>query len=320
MAAALYMRKSEMKGLELSRKYYEECFKELLFSEFAGISEKVAVGLCGSGSECYGFDDEISTDHDFEPGFIIFIPSEDVIDRRTAFLLQRSYDKLPKEFNGYKRSLVSPVGGSRHGVIRIADFVYDKLGSFPFSTEQWLSLPLNNLSETVNGEIWYDGYGHMNAIRKYVSEMPEEIRLKRMAGQLIVMAQSGQYNVERCINHGEIAASQLAINEFVNATLTVIFLLNQKYMPYYKWSFKAMRSLPILSDLYQGLESLLLLGSDNKNSKLFTIGEICHAVQDELRKQGVSAMECDDMEKHAYSVNDHIKDANIRSMNIFCTV
>ena len=68
-----------MKGLELSRKYYEECFKELLFTEFADLSKKVAVGLCGSGSECYGFDDEISTDHDFEPGFIIFVPSEDVI-------------------------------------------------------------------------------------------------------------------------------------------------------------------------------------------------------------------------------------------------
>jgi hypothetical protein len=91
-------------------------------------------------------------------------------------------------------------------------------------------------------------------------------------------------------------------------------------MPYYKWSFKAMKSLPVLSDLYQGLESLLLQGGYDKNLKLYTIGEICHAVQDELRKQNVSAMECDDMEKHAYSVNDHIKDANIRSMNIFCTV
>ena len=42
--------------------------------------------------------------------------------------------------------------------------------------------------------------------------------------------------------------------------------------------------------------------------------------KEELRRQGSSSMECDDMEKHAYNVNDHIKDSNIRSLNIFCTV
>ena len=309
-----------MKGLELSKKYYEECFKDLLFSEFADISDKIAVGLCGSGSECYGFDDEISKDHDFEPGFCIFIPGEDVIDRRTAFLLQRTYDKLPKEFEGCKRNLVSPVGGSRHGVIRIGDFVHEKLGSFPLTTEQWLRLPSNSLSETINGEIWYDGYGHITAIRNYINDMPEDVRLKRLAGQLIVMAQSGQYNAQRCADHGELSASQLAVNEFVLASLEAVALLNHRYMPYYKWSFRTLRSMPMLSQLYEPLDFILLGDREDINGKLFTIGEICHSIQDELRKQGISSMECDDMEKHAYSVNDHIKDSNIRSMNIFCTI
>ena len=82
----------------------------------------LAAGLVGAGSECLGFDDEISTDHDFEPGFCLFLPGEDVVDRRTAFLLERAYAKLPKQFLGFERSLIAPVGGSRHGVIRTADF------------------------------------------------------------------------------------------------------------------------------------------------------------------------------------------------------
>ena len=309
-----------MKGLELSQRYYERCFKDILFNDFINISNNLAIGLCGSGSECFGFDDNISEDHDFEPGFCIFIPDEDVIDRRTAFLLQRAYDKLPKEFEGYKRSIISPVGGNRHGVIRINDFIIDKLGGFPLTNEQWLRLPSYSLAEFINGEIWYDGNGHFTAIRQYVKDMPEDVRLKRLAGQLIVMAQSGQYNVERCMNHGEIAASQLAVNEFVNSALEAIFLINHMYKPYYKWSFRALTNLPALSHLYYPLEFLLLGDKDDRNGKLFTIGEICHAIQDELRKQCISSMECDDMEKHAYSVNDHIKDNDIRSLNIFYTV
>ena len=62
------------------------------FSEGEG---RIAAGLTGSGSECYGYDDEVSADHDFEPGFCLFLPGEDVLDRRTAFLLERAYAKLP---------------------------------------------------------------------------------------------------------------------------------------------------------------------------------------------------------------------------------
>ena len=309
-----------MKGLEVAKKYYEECFRETLFSDLEDIKDKVAVGLCGSGSECFGFDDEVSKDHDFEPCFCIFIPGEDVVDRRTAFLLQRAYDKLPREFEGLSRSLVGPVGGRRRGVIRIEDFAAERLGGYPMTDGQWLSVPSYSLAEAVNGQIWYDGYGLMSEIRARVADMPEDVRLKRLAGHLLLMAQSGQYNAERCIAHGERAASQLAIGEFVNSSLESVFLLNRSYMPYYKWSFRALRNLPKLSELYEPLEYLLLGDGEDINGKLFTIGEVCHAVQEELRMQNITTMECDDMEKHAYSVNDHIKDSGIRSLGILFSV
>ena len=83
-----------MKGLELSRSYFEN-FGRTMLEEFPDILPKIAAGLCGSGSECFGFDDDISRDHDFEPGFCIFLPSEETVDRRSAFLLERAYSKLP---------------------------------------------------------------------------------------------------------------------------------------------------------------------------------------------------------------------------------
>ena len=58
-----------MNGLELSEKFYIEYGVPMLQNEFSHLESVVAVGLMGSGSECFGYDDEISRDHDFDPGF-----------------------------------------------------------------------------------------------------------------------------------------------------------------------------------------------------------------------------------------------------------
>ena len=121
----------------------------MLRERFPELCPFLATGLAGSGSECLGFDDEVSRDHDFEPGFCIFLPGEDVVDRKAAFALERAYAKLPGEFMGVRRAKVSPVGGARHGVMRTADFMMDKTGTpdGKLSALQWLSLPDFALAE-----------------------------------------------------------------------------------------------------------------------------------------------------------------------------
>ena len=313
-----------MKGLELSNKYYEEYGKPMLESDFACLLPHIAAGLCGSGSECFGYDDEISTDHDFEPGFCIFLPGEDVVDRKAAFQLERAYAKLPKEFMGYTRQAVSPVGGSRHDVIRINEFLKEKTGreDGKLDTDQWLMIPEYALAEAINGEIFYDGSGEITNIRKYLSDMPEDVRKKRLAGALIIMAQSGQYNYTRCIKHGETAAAQLAVFEFVKATLQAAFLLNKRYMPYYKRAFKALRELQLLSSLNDTLEFLLTTenNADLSETKYYIIEDIASSVISTLQEQNLTQAICGDLEKHAYSVNDGIKDQYVRNLSIFHTV
>ncbi len=65
-----------MKGLELSRAYYEEYGKPMIDTQLAQYKPYLAAGLVGEGSECLGFDDELSTDHDFGPAFCLWVPEE----------------------------------------------------------------------------------------------------------------------------------------------------------------------------------------------------------------------------------------------------
>ena len=313
-----------MKGLELSRAYFEAYGRPMLEAEFPALLPCLAVGLCGSGSECFGFDDEVSQDHDFEPGFIIFLPDEEKLSRRDAFLLERAYAKLPKEFEGFRRASISPVGGARHGVVRTSDFFRDKVGSADgvLTLSQWMTQPEELLSEAVNGEIFFDNLGEVSSIRSALSAYPRDIMLKKLAGRLLLAAQAGQYNYRRALSHGETAAAQLAAIRFSENAMAAIFLLNGRYMPYYKWSFRALRALTKLSLEAELFEYLITTGNggDAAEEKADVIESICADIIEELISQGLTKATCGDLEKHAYSVNDAITDPQIRNLHILAAV
>ncbi len=309
-----------MKGLEICESFYNEYGKKML-QDFASVLPFLAVGICGSGSECFGYDDEFSADHDYEAGFTVFLPDEETVDRKTAFELERAYAKLPKEFMGLRRSILAPVGGSRHGVKRISEFFTDKVyepnGDLPLKA--WLNIPENYLLEATNGKIFFDNYGLITKIREKLHYLPEDVRLKKLAGNLLLMAQAGQYNYARCLLHNETAASQLAVIEFVKSTVNVIFLLNKRYEPYYKWCFKALGELEKFSEYKDSLEYLLTSTNDEKTSliKSEIIEDISKNIIFELKNQNLTEESGSDLEKHAYSVNKKISDNGLRNARIF---
>ncbi len=312
-----------MNGIELSKAFFEEYGKPML-EEFPEVKPYLAAGLFGSGSECFGFDDGVSTDHDFEAGFCLFLPDEETVDRRTAFLLERAYAKLPKEFMGVKRSMLSPVGGARRGVLRTDEFFTEKIGSKDgtLTAKQWLTVPEPAPAEATNPVVFFDNYGEITKIRENLKFYPEDVRRKKLAGSLLLAAQSGQYNYKRCLDHGEEAAAQLAVGEFVNSAMAAIFLLNKVYKPYYKWSFRALRALPKLSLEAEIMEYLLTTPNDSETAeeKYFAIEGIAADIIDELAEQKLTNAICGDLEKHAYSVNDGIENAEIRNMHILAAI
>lgn len=312
-----------MRGLELSERFYKEYGEPMLRERFSHLLPLIAVGLVGAGSECLGYDDDISRDHDFEAGFCIFLPDETLVDRKAEFELERAYSYLPKEFMGYKRAGISPVGGNRHGVMRTAEFFAKKTGTPDgvLSLGDWFFLSEQSLAEATDGKIFYDGLGEVTAIRERLSYMPNDVRLKKLAGNLLVMGQAGQYNYQRCISRGDGAAAQLAVFEFVKAALNVAFLLNRRYAPYYKWTFRALAELTVLSELYGELEYLISSANGEAAGRKAEIIEgVCARVISELRVQELSGAACEEIEAHAYAVNDKISDGGVRNLHILYAV
>ncbi len=308
-----------MQGLEIAREFYLQYGKPMLEEQFADVIDRIAVGLVGEGSECFGFDDEISRDHDFEAGFCLWITEED--EKKFGFRLERAYAKLPKEFMGLKKSYVSPVGGNRHGVITVEDFYTRFLGSpdAPDTIERWLNTPASYLATASNGEVFADPSGKFSEVRnKLLMGYPEDIRKKKLAANLVFMAQSGQYNYSRCLSRGERGAAQLAIFEFVRHTISAIYLLNNRYEPYYKWAYRGMRDLPVLGSLGDSLQALTELDNSPENSRMKqdVIEDIAMLIIGELQRQNLTEAICGDLEKHAYSVLDDIKNNTLRNMHI----
>ena len=60
------------------------------------------------------------------------------------------------------------------------------------------------------------------------------------------MAQAGQYNLLRSLKRGETATAMLAAARFSEQAVSMTFLLNKRYMPFYKWAHRGVEQLPIL--------------------------------------------------------------------------
>ena len=83
----------------------------MIHEKFPQYENRIAVGMVGEGSDCYGFDDEISMDHDYQIGFCMWLTDEDY--ELFGEDLQKEYDHLIASENRLKY---------RRGVMRIQDF------------------------------------------------------------------------------------------------------------------------------------------------------------------------------------------------------
>lgn len=306
-----------MKGLEEARKFYEEAGAEMISRNFGDFENRIAVGLVGHGSECFGFDDQTSRDHDFETGFCIWLTKDD--EEKVGFRLMRAYDKLVKSVNGERADRV--VENGFKGVFVTGDFYrrYTGCDGAPKTWQDWLYTNSAYFAEATNGEVFRDDLGEFTKIRNEILHgMPEDVRAKKIGSCSLKAAQSGQYNYARCLAHGEEGAAMLALFEFVTNAIELAFLLNRKHCPYYKWALRSMDGLDKFAELKQPLEYLLTADNDKagQSVKKAIVEDISLALANEINAQFDLGVEGGFLEPYAYAIQKRIKNSDIRNLHI----
>lgn len=302
------------KGLDLSREYYEQVGKPMLLEKFPDYFSQMTIGLVGEGSDCFGFDDEISRDHDFGPGFCIWIT--DALYEEIGTKLQEAYEQLPPVYKGTIR-MTTAQGKGRVGVFQIGSFYRKLLGIpvIPDSLEEWAAVEEYGLAAATNGAVFKDSPNGFSIIReKLLSYYPKELWHSRLAREAVHISQSGQYNYGRMMLRGDVVTGEIAMGEFIKHVMSMVYLLNKSYAPYYKWMHRGIRELEWGSEIGKLLEELALLPTqeqawidiseempekvNKRDAKVVVVEKICGLLLKRMKEVGLAEGEDHYLEHH----------------------
>ncbi len=295
-----------MKGMDLSKKYYNEVLKPII--DKFGVP--VAVGLIGYGSECYGYDDNISRDHDFSAMPSIWLRHDDYLEHgeRLKVILKN----LPTEFEGCKVLDESVWGKNRRGILDIDEYIYSFLGSntAPSDDIEYRNIPQYLLSAFTNGEIFRDDFGIITSIREKVKFYPKDIKYNMMATRCMNM-NSSYINYERCIKRNEYVAANQALSLFITASIEMYFLINEKYCPYYKWQH---RMLGEIDENAYNLFNDLVKPETTYSKKINIMDEICSDIIDKLEDKDIVIRIADFIGYYGPVIQSRIKNEAIKEL------
>ena len=244
-------------NLERSREFYETVGRKMIQKQFPEYENRIAVGLVGEGSDCYGFDDEISMDHDYAVGFCMWLTQEDYTQIGDA--LQREYNNLVENKDRLKY---------RRGVYTINDFYNQLLGTSQ-NYEKKVKVDYRKIEEfqlaaVTNGMVFCDELGTFTKIREnLLAYYPERIWKRKLAQSLHEFSQYAQSNYARMMAREDFLTAQICIGKAIESAMDLMYLLNKTYAPYYKWKKKGLENFSLSKKILPLLEKIVELPSQS---------------------------------------------------------
>ena len=231
--------------IQKNRRFYDLYVADMIHSKFREYENRIAVGIAGEGSDCFGYDDEISRDHDFGTGVCLWLTDEDM--SLFGYSLSIAYNEL---VNSVERSYFTERLRERRGVMTVHDFFSNILSidcdtkNCSLSEEEWYRLDHSCLKTATNGEVFRDDPGEFSAFRKLLMcYYPDSVWKRLISEQLHAYASSLQVNYARCMTRGDTVAAELCRSGGLRSAMELFFLINREYPPYYKWTFRALSEL-----------------------------------------------------------------------------
>jgi len=304
-----------VKGLELARGYFSEAALPAFRDRAPQAVSRLAFGLAGPGSDCHGFDDEVSRDHDWGPRVCVWVPEE--LYREQGQALQGIYDDLPREFMGYGPASRLDTAERRDGVLSTPRFYRSYLGTErpPESLRDWLLLPEEGLATCTNGEVFLDPLGEFTLLRQaLLSYFPRDLWLKKIASRCRGMATHGQYNLWRALRRGDRLAAQHHQAGFAREAAALVFLLRRTYRPFGKWLFHGLGALRVLAGLGPAVRENLLtvIGAESEQGMRAAVERCALLLVDELVAQGLAQRRGAFLRDYALQIEGSIGEASLR--------
>ncbi len=267
-----------MTNLELARILYKEKGAPMIREKFPDYEARIAVGFAGEGSDCFGFDDAVSRDHDFGPGFCLWLTEGD--HERIGDELNREYAVIIKEACAQDPS-IAPSGydprlALRRGAKSIKAWYQDILhvrieeDGDPLRYMGWLSVDEVLLACAVNGEVFRDDLGLFSGIRSKLQDYyPEAVWKRRLIHEMREFSQYAQSNYARCMARQDATTAAFCKARAAESAYRLMFLLNRRFAPYYKWLRKDACSLPRLSGVRTEVDRVMALPNQTEAWKYY---------------------------------------------------
>lgn len=260
-----------IKGLELSRLFYEEAVRPVLEESFPSL--RYSAARLHTGSEVLGFDTEMSSDHEWGPRVDLFVEGADH-ETLSGPIIETLRQRLPHSFRGYPTSFSDP-DPSDNGVQHLAEhdrgpvnhkvlvltprgFVLNYLG---FDIEQeiepadWLTFPEQKLRTLTRGAVFHDDIG-LEEVRRRFAYYPEDVWLYQLGSAWARVGQE-EHLMGRAGMVGDEIGSALIGARLVRDLMRLCFLMERTYAPYPKWFGTAFGELDCAPSLSPHLSAAL---------------------------------------------------------------
>ena len=256
-----------VKGLELDREFYESVGKPMLENEYKEYFYDMTIGMLGEGSDCFGFDDAVSMDHDWGPGFYIWLEKD--LYEEIGERLQADYDDLPKVFKGFQR-INTEHGRRRVGVCSVDGFCSYYIGKEAYgqwqkegyiSSDVLLKIPMYKLAAFCNGAIFHEANKDdtLCKLRAYFADYYNKSNtIKLLCQNLAEFGQNAQYNYPRMLKRGDYAVAMQLLHTGLRKAVTAAYILNRQYVPHDKWIMKGTEGFTVLTDVSELVKKITM--------------------------------------------------------------